>query len=77
MRQAVEFVSWSILCLEAYVALCSAKYLPWRVRLYVCAAQCAEQQGDLQTALVGLAVKLELNAFCVVESDSARTGQGG
>jgi hypothetical protein len=41
-KQVVEFLSWSVLCLESNIAFNAVKYLPWRVRLYLAIAKSFE-----------------------------------
>ena len=48
--EVAPFYNWCILCLESVLPLCAVKYLPWRLRLYSCAARCYERLGRLPAA---------------------------
>ena len=48
---AVNFLSWSILCMERCLKLCSVKHLPWRIRLYITVCRCFESAGNWESAL--------------------------
>eukprot|EP00953_Heterococcus_sp_UTEX-ZZ885_P031421 16493-Heterococcus_DN1.PRE.1 len=46
----VEFLVWSIACMEACVNLCTTRHLQWRMQLYCTACYCYETSGQLAAA---------------------------
>jgi hypothetical protein len=48
--QAVPYLAWAVLCADATPNLCTARYLPWRMRLFAASAACLEQGGDVAGA---------------------------
>jgi hypothetical protein len=49
-RDVVSYGNWCILTLESMVALCQAKYLSWRIRLYITITRCYDHINDIQAA---------------------------
>ena len=50
VSEVVEFLGWSILCMESVVQLCTVKFLPWRIRLYSALISSYEDMGMLEKA---------------------------
>lgn len=48
--KVLEYMTYSILCMESNVALCSTDHLSWRLKLYITVASYYEREGNIPAA---------------------------